>query len=150
MDDRPAEDAPGFAALLVRLGLHTSGSFARHLAPLGLEPRHAAVLLARADSEGLSQQAVGERLGLTPTRMVFLIDELEQRGLAERRRNEADRRSYGLYLTAAGRKMITEVRAARGAHHEQLGASLSPAERLALTGLLQRLATEQGLTGSPV
>ena len=40
------------------------------------------------------------------TRMVFLVDELEQRGLVERRRNPADRRSYALYLTDQGRAKL--------------------------------------------
>ncbi len=102
---RAAPDGPhgpeGFAYLLVQLGTRAARRFAERLAPLELEPRHAGLLLRLAGSEGRSQQAIGELIGLNSTRMVFLVDELEQRGLVERRRNDADRRSYALYLTDA-------------------------------------------------
>ncbi len=80
------------------------------------------------------------------TRMVFLVDELEQRGLVERRRNPADRRSYALYLTDQGRAKLREAQQASARHAGQVGASLTAAERRQLTDLLRRLADEQGIT----
>lgn len=151
--DQDAEAAPkashgpeGFAYLLVQLGTRAARRFAERLAPLELEPRHAGMLLRLAVSEGRSQQAIGELIGLNSTRMVFLVDELEQRGLVERRRNDADRRSYALYLTDAGWAKLRQVRQVAGQHQAELGSSLSPAERAELTSLLRRLAAEQGIT----
>src|SRR5215469_385428 len=135
-----------FAYLLVQLGFHVARQFSERLAPLGLEPRHAGMLFRLAANEGQSQQAIGELIGLNPTRMVFLVDELEQRGLVERRRNAADRRSYALYLTAQGRDALGQVQAAGSRHQDELGASLTRAERVQLARLLRRLATEQGIT----
>jgi DNA-binding MarR family transcriptional regulator len=150
MDERPGS-LPGaseedFAYLLVQLGSHLARQFSQRLAPLGLEPRHAGMLSRLAANQGLSQQAIGELIGLNPTRMVFLVDELEQRGLVERQRNTADRRSYALYLTAHGQDTLREIQASRKKHQDQIGASLTQAERAQLTGLLRRLATEQGIT----
>jgi DNA-binding MarR family transcriptional regulator len=150
MDERPA-DPPGtgqedFAYLLVQLGFHLARQFGERLAPLGLEPRHAGMLTRLAAHEGLSQQALGELIGLNPTRMVFLVDELQQRGLVERRRNTADRRSYALYLTPQGRDMLRQIQASGSRHQDQIGASLTRAERIQLASLLRRLATEQGIT----
>ena len=149
-DARAAPDGPhgpqGFAYLLVQLGTRAARRFAERLAPLELEPRHAGLLLRLAGSEGRSQQAIGELIGLNSTRMVFLVDELEQRGLVERRRNNADRRSYALYLTHAGWARLRQVREVAAEHQAELGSSLSPAERVQLTGLLRRLAAEQGIT----
>jgi DNA-binding MarR family transcriptional regulator len=150
VDQRPA-GPPGtgeedFAYLLVQLGFHLARRFGERLAPLGLEPRHAGLLTLLAAHEGLSQQALGELTGLNPTRMVFLIDELEQRGLLERRRNTADRRSYALYLTPQGRDMLRQDTSPGNRHHDQIGASLTQAERTQLASLLRRLATEQGIT----
>lgn len=148
-DGRPARGGfghEGFAYLLVQLGTLAARRFAERLAPLGLEPRHAGMLLRLAISEGRSQQAIGELIGLNSTRMVFLVDELEQRGLVERRRNDADRRSHALYLTDAGRAMLRQVRQVATEHQAELGSSLSPDERVQLTGLLRRLAAEQGIT----
>jgi DNA-binding MarR family transcriptional regulator len=135
----------GFAYLLVQLGTHAARLFGEQLAPLGLEPRHAGVLIRLAVNEGKSQQAIGELIGLNPTRMVFLVDELEQRGLVERRRNAADRRSYALYLTDSGRDVLCQVGLATSRHNESLGASLTSAERGQLTGLLRKLAVEQDI-----
>src|SRR5262245_39937571 len=150
MDEPPAKP-PGagqedFAYLLVQLGLHLSRQFGARLAPLGLGPRPAGMLTRLAAHEGLSQQALGGLTGLNPTRMVFLVDELEQRGLVERRRNTADRRSYALYLTPQGRDALRQVQAAGDRHQDEIGSSLTQAERLQLASLLRRLATEQEIT----
>ena len=147
MTDKPAGPGPsGFAFLLVQLGTYVARQFAEQLAPLGVEPRHVGMLTRLAANEGLSQQAVGELIGLNPTQMVFLVDDLEDRGFVERRRNPADRRSYGLFLTDSGRDMLAKVQAEARAHQAALGAPLSAAEQEELTSLLRRLAAGQGLT----
>src|SRR5215472_5581029 len=104
------------------------------------------MLTRLAAHEGLSQQALGGLIGLTPTRMVFLVDELQQRGLVERRRNSADRRSYALYLTPQGRDTLRQIQDSGRRHQDQIGAWMTQAERIQLTSLLRRLATEQGIT----
>jgi DNA-binding MarR family transcriptional regulator len=136
----------GFTFLLVQLGVHVAREFAERLAPLGVEPRHVGMLTRLAASEGRPQRAIGELIGLNPTQMVFLVDELEDRGFVERRRNPADRRSYGLYLTDTGRDMLAKVRAAGLAHQAELGESLSPDEQDQLTALLRRVALQQGIS----
>jgi DNA-binding MarR family transcriptional regulator len=141
---RAGDDDFGF--LLVQLGFHVARTFKERLAPLGLEPRHFGMLTRLAANEGKSQQAIGELIGLNPTRMVFLVDELEQRGLVERRRNPADRRSYALYLTEPGRAKLGEAQQAGSGDDHQLGTSLTAAQRQQLTALLRRLAEEQGLS----
>ena len=137
----------GFAYLLVQLGFHLAGRFAEQLAPLDLEPRHFGMLTRLAANEGRSQQAIGELMGLNPTRMVFLVDELEKRGLVERRRNPADRRSHALYLTDQGRAKLREAQQVSARHAGQVGASLTGEQRAQLTALLRQLAEEQGITG---
>jgi DNA-binding MarR family transcriptional regulator len=141
-----ATEQPGFAFLLVQVGLHAARQFAQELAPLGIEPRHVGMLTRLAANEGRAQQAIGELIGLNPTQMVFLVDELEGRGLVERRRNPADRRSYALYLTPAGRDMLATVRAVQAAHADRLAAALDAGERAELTTLLRRIADDQGIS----
>ena len=136
----------GFSFLLVQLGVHAARQFAERLVPLGVEPRHVGMLTRLAANEGRPQRAIGELIGLNPTQMVFLVDELEDRGFVERRRNPADRRSYGLYLTDAGRDMLAKVQAAGLAHQAELGRSLSADEQDQLTALLRRVAREQGIS----
>ena len=137
----------GVAFLLVQLGTYVAGLFGERLKPLGLEQRHAGMLVRLAQNNGRSQQAIAELMGVNPTRMVFLTDELEKLGLVERRRNPADRRSHALYLTEAGTAMLARVREVTRAHEAAITASLSGAERDQLTALLRRLAADQGLAG---
>jgi DNA-binding MarR family transcriptional regulator len=133
------------AYLLVQLGFHVARRFSEQLAPLDLEPRQFGMLTRLAANEGRSQQAIGELVGLNPTRMVFLVDDLEQRGLVERRRNPADRRSHALYLTELGRAKLREAQQASAGPQGEIGASLTERQRGELTRLLRRLADEQGI-----
>jgi DNA-binding MarR family transcriptional regulator len=143
----PAQPASSVAFLLVQLGFHLARLFGERLEPLGLEQRQAGMLVRLAENDGRSQQAIAELMGVNPTRMVFLTDELEKLGLVERRRNPADRRSHALYLTQAGTAMLARVREVTRAHEDAITAGLSGAERDQLTALLRRLARDQGLAG---
>src|SRR3954467_2649326 len=78
--------------LLAQLGTHAHRRFAERLAGLDLHPRHFGMLSHLAASEGGSQQALSVALGLHRSAVVSLVDDLEQRGLAERRRDPVDRR----------------------------------------------------------
>jgi DNA-binding MarR family transcriptional regulator len=138
---------PGFALLLVQLGMAAARQFAERLAPLGVEPRHVGMLARLAENEGKAQQVIGELIGLNPTQMVFLVDELESRGFVERRRNPADRRSYALYLTQAGKDMLAKIQGVARVHQAQLGKALSESEQELLTDMLRRLARDQNITG---
>jgi DNA-binding MarR family transcriptional regulator len=137
----------GFPLLLVQLGFEAARQFGERLSPLGVEPRHVGMLGRLAENEGKAQQVIGELIGLNPTQMVFLVDELESRGLVERRRNPADRRSYALFLTPAGKDVLGKVSQVAEAHQAQLGKSLSESEQEQLTALLRRLARDLGITG---
>jgi DNA-binding MarR family transcriptional regulator len=145
-DSAPAED-DGIAYLLVQLGFHAARTFGERLAPLGLEPRQFGMLTQLAANEGRSQQAIGELMGLNPTRMVFLVDDLEKDGLIERRRNPADRRSYALYLTELGRAKLREARQASTGHQHEITASLTDDQRRQLAALLRAIADAQGISG---
>jgi DNA-binding MarR family transcriptional regulator len=145
MTKQDSTNRDAFGLLLVQLGFHAAGRFAERLVPLGLEPRHVGMLNRLAAHEGLSQQALGETLGITPNRMVFLVDDLEERGFAERRKNPADRRSHALYLTAKGRDALKHASVVASEHEAALGAALSPNERTQLVTLLGKVASEQGI-----
>jgi DNA-binding MarR family transcriptional regulator len=143
----PAPDpAAGLAFLLSQVGAHAAARFAERLEPLGLKPAHAGILGVIRQTDGLSQQALGEKLGAFPSRLVALLDELEGRGLVERRDSPTDRRSYALYLTEAGRAALEQIGRVGRAHQDALCAALDESERARLAGLLTRIAAQQGLT----
>src|SRR5262245_7144751 len=96
--------------LLSKLGFVARRGFHNALAAVALEPRQFGVLNLVAASEGLSQRALTDPLGIPASRVVAIVDELEERGLVERRRNPDDRRAHALYLTAKGRKTLDRAR----------------------------------------
>jgi DNA-binding MarR family transcriptional regulator len=132
--------------LLSQVGAHSAARFAERLEPLGLTPPQVGILKVIAEADGLSQQALGERLGTFPSRLVGLLDELEGRRLVERRDNPSDRRSYALYLTEAGREALVMIGRVGREHQHALCASLDESEQVQLAELLRRIAAEQGLT----
>src|SRR5688500_8712637 len=51
---------------------------------------------------GTSQAEVSKEVGLDKSAIVSIVDDLEQRGLAERRVSSSDRRRHALYATPKG------------------------------------------------
>jgi DNA-binding MarR family transcriptional regulator len=136
----------GNSFLLAQIGAHAAAGFARRIADLGLTPAQAGLLRLIAWQPGQSQQQLARQLRTPPSRLVLLVDHLEERGLIERRRNPDDRRHHALYLTEAGGKFIqAELGPVGAAHEEDICAALTTAEREQLGGLLRRIAEQQGL-----
>ena len=131
--------------LLVQLGTHAHRRFAERLARLDLHPRHFGMLSHLAASEGQSQQALSIALGIHRSAVVALVDDLEHRGLAERRRDPVDRRAYTLYLTPPGRDVLADLERIAEEHEAELLTALDTSERSQLISLLQRVAESQGL-----
>lgn len=143
----PPERRPGGAAfLLAQLGAHAARSFGERLAKIGLTPPDAGVLRKIASDAGVGQQALAEHLGLMPSRMVGLVDELENKEIVERRRSTEDRRNYELYLTSKGRRVLSEIGRIATEHEEDLCSALNGDERTQLRDLCRRIAEQQGLT----
>jgi DNA-binding MarR family transcriptional regulator len=81
-----------------------------------------------------------------PSRVVAYVDELEDRGYVERRRNPDDRRLHALHLTASGKKVITKIGELGRQHDRLLTAGLDTQQRDILHQLLATIAEHQGLT----
>jgi DNA-binding MarR family transcriptional regulator len=132
--------------MLSQLGHRSASVFADLIASIELTPPHAGILRAIATEPGRSQQALSGQLGLLPSRVVAYVDELEDRGYVERRRNPDDRRLHALYLTASGKKVMSKI-GELGRQHERLMTSgLDTEQRDSLRQLLTTIAERQGLT----
>jgi DNA-binding MarR family transcriptional regulator len=116
------------------------------LQELELVPAHAGALRAIAGNAGISQQALASLLGMVPSRLVSLLDDLERRGLVERRDHPNDRRIYAIHLTDVGSRAMAEIGRVARAHDDAVCASLSDKERELLRSLLVRIADDQKLT----
>ncbi len=130
--------------LLSQLGFHVAQTFAARLAPLGIAPNHFGLLMHLERGEGQSQQQLADAVGIHRKVMVGLLDDLEQRGMVERRRHPGDRRAHALYLTDAARTLLPRARGVADQHEQELLAALDEGERAQLTSVLQRLAEHTG------
>jgi DNA-binding MarR family transcriptional regulator len=146
-DTRPGGGGPldSLGFLLSQLGFIAAKRFQAVLEPLGIDPRSFLLLRFILREEGQSQQALGETLRIPPSRMVAVVDGLEERGLVERRPNPSDRRARALYVTAEGRRLLGEAVKIAMEHEARVGASLTPDERRQVIALLQKLAAEMNL-----
>jgi DNA-binding MarR family transcriptional regulator len=140
-DDTPPEplaSAPGF--LLSWNGQRMAAKFAAALGPLGLRPPHFGVMQLIDADPGLAQQQLVQRSMIDPSSMVAVIDELEEMGLAERRRHPDDRRKHAVYLTAKGRRTLQRAREAAVNLARDVFAPLDAKELETLRQLLRKLA----------
>ena len=126
--------------MLSSLGFAVSRNFHQVLEPLELEPGEFALLRAVSASDGESQNALAERLHISPSWMVAIVDELERRELLERRPHARDRRVRNLHLTAAGKKLLRQAERRAEELDRQVTDPLSETELQQLLELLQRIA----------
>jgi DNA-binding MarR family transcriptional regulator len=106
----------------------------------GLSPGRVGLLIYIDANPGVTQSRLAEAAERDRSTMVGVFDQLEARGLIERRRG-TDRRTNGLWLTRAGRTLL--ARALRGIdrHERRIAARLSGAERRQLLELLGRISS---------
>jgi DNA-binding MarR family transcriptional regulator len=135
----PAALAASTGYVLSKAAQRAVETFEAALRPLGIRSRHYGVLTLLVEDGPLSQQVLGERLRVDRTTMVAVVDDLERLGLAERRRDPADRRAYAIHPKPAGEETLTRARTLLAEAEEAIFAPLSAAERRQLRDLLVRL-----------
>ena len=115
------------------------------LAEHGLRVRQYSVLSLAADAPGgISQRDLAAVLGLDPSQVVLLVDELTAAGLVERKPSPTDRRARLVVATTQGRQVLRPaMRGADARVRDQLEV-LTPDEQAVLTGLLARIVASAG------
>lgn len=129
---------PGF--LLVRARNIVQAAVAQRLGDLDLRVRQYAVLTLACSGEAPTQRELAQFLQLDPGQIVSLIDPLEEQGLVQRVVDENDRRNKLIVATPAGRALQRKAKALCEEANDESLAALSRAERMALQGLLFRVA----------
>jgi DNA-binding MarR family transcriptional regulator len=104
----------------------------------GLRPRHVVALHLLHERGPLPQHGLGEALCLDPSNVVGLLNELEERGLVERRRDRADRRRHTVSLSAAGSAELARAYTRLALAEDEMFSALSGDERATLHELLVR------------
>lgn len=128
---------------LRRAQLAVFQDFIESFSRMKLRPAEFSVLAVIARAPGLKQSEIAAQLGIKRANFVSLMDGLERRGLAERRKAEGDKRSHSLHLTTEGARFVEEMISVWAAHEQNFVDKLGgEAERDRLIALLDRIVAE--------
>ena len=136
----PEELVASVPFLLKRLGFAAKDKALGAYERTGLNPYHHAVLALLDEGSRETQGAIADALGYDRGQLVGLLDELEERGHVERRRDPADRRRHIVRLTPDGKRALAALRKLARELESEFLASLDQDERAQLHALLLRLA----------
>lgn len=138
IDTAPLSDDIGF--LLTRAGTSMTQAATTALAPFDLRVRSYSVLaLACEGEDGIGQRRIAEKLGLDPSQIVALVDDLEDRGLISRTVDPDDRRHKRISATTEGRTLCADAQHALGAVQAKILNSLDDNAVRRLRRVLQSL-----------
>src|SRR5256885_9728629 len=129
---------------MIKLGRITMHRFTQALEPFGVRPRHVAALIELRDRGEVTQQSLCGRLHLDPTNLVTILNELEERGYATRRRDPEDRRRHLVEVSKRGLAVIEKVSEVMDAVEDDLLDGFEPAEREQLEALLTSIWERSG------
>jgi DNA-binding MarR family transcriptional regulator len=126
--------------LLKRLGFFAKDRGMAAYENSGLNPYHHAILVVLDQGALETQGAIADRLGYDRGQLVGMLDELEEQGLVERRRDPDDRRRHIVQMTPAGKKALGKLRTIAVQLEDELLTPLDESQRAELHGLLLQLA----------
>ncbi|MEU4620961.1 MarR family transcriptional regulator [Actinoplanes sp. NPDC023801] len=133
----PVEEtlAESFWAVTRRLRLHTRNA----LQPWHVSPSQSRALGVLSRHGEMRLSAVAEHLRIAPRSATEVIDDLQERGLVERRPDPSDRRATLVALTGQGITTAHAIDEARAAEAERLFTVLNAADRAELARILRQL-----------
>ncbi len=114
---------------------------------IGMKLKQLITLELLVKNEGCLQQELGATLMVDPNNCVLLLNDLDDRGYVERRRDPQDRRRHIVVITDAGQKALAKAEAKLEALEGEVLVNLEPAEREQLRDLLAKAM--EGLDGGP-
>jgi DNA-binding MarR family transcriptional regulator len=124
--------------LFFRLWRASHERTAEALETVGMTPPLFALLNVLGARTGAIQQELGQTMGIDPSTMVSLIDQLESAGLAKRRTHPKDRRAREVSITPKGRRALEQARGLAARVEDDVLRGLNAAERGQLLRLLRR------------
>lgn len=139
--DVPEPLRESIAFLVTRIHNRMHREFMVALEPLRIEPRDFGTLVALCATGPVSQAELARHMGVSGASMVQIVDDLEHRGLLERRRLVSDRRTQVLHALPEVPEVLAEAARLADGVTEPLFDALSPARTKRLLVLMQRLAT---------
>jgi DNA-binding MarR family transcriptional regulator len=142
---KPALQFPPTAGmLLAKIGRVVERWFSDALKPSELTPKHVGVLL-QVRAQPTSQQALCESIGVDASKLVGVLNDLEDEGMIVRRRDPADRRRHIVEVSKEGRALVAAGEGAISEVEERLFTALDEDERVQLRRLLAKVADSTGI-----
>jgi DNA-binding MarR family transcriptional regulator len=141
---QPAHWAPTAGMLLLKIGKAAERRFAEALKPTGLTPRHLGVLF-EVQACPTSQQDLIETVGVDPSKLVGLLNDLEADGLIVRRRDPNDRRRHIVEVSAKGSARLEDAKETAAAVEAELLVGLDEGQVEQLLVLLAQVADSSGI-----
>lgn len=139
------DSRPPLGYLVTKVGQSSAAAFAEAIAQLGIRPKHYGLLVAIDAAGPQPQQRLAEALGLVPSAIVAMVDDLERLGAVERTRQALDRRQVVVALTDTGAALLERATAAGVESDAVVFAALNAPEREALGAALHAVAADRGL-----
>ncbi|WP_101948833.1 MarR family winged helix-turn-helix transcriptional regulator [Mycobacterium sp. 3519A] len=136
----PRRKRPDLAAMLAPLVRDMMAAELPVLAENGLSMWGYSVLVALDRSSIRTQAALAEAIGADKTRIIAVLDELQEKGLIERVPDPDDRRVRLLAITEAGRRVKNRTQTAIQRGEERWLGTLSPSDRTTFLRVLQELS----------
>jgi DNA-binding MarR family transcriptional regulator len=136
----PRELVRSTGFLLKRLGWALKDRTVDAFEAAGESPYHHAVLAVLDESPRETQATIADALGYDRSWLVGLLDELEEKGMIERKRDPADRRRHLVSLQLAGKKKLAELRTLAKRVEDEFLAPLDSERRDTLHALLLEIA----------
>jgi DNA-binding MarR family transcriptional regulator len=124
--------------LFFRLWRASHTRIAEALESIGLTPALFGILNFLGARDAAIQQEIAAAMGIDPSTLVSLIDELEGAGLAKRRPHPTDRRARVVAITPKGRRRLDQARGMASAVEGEVLQGLTDTERRQLLTLLRR------------
>jgi DNA-binding MarR family transcriptional regulator len=137
----PKELVKSTIFLLKRLGDAVRERAVPEFVAAGCDPYHNAVLALLTEGARDTQGEIADALGYDRSHLVGILDELEESGLVERKRDPQDRRRHVVTMTAAGKEAMKHRRSVMKRIEKDFLAPLDDEERQQLHDLLLKLAS---------
>jgi len=138
----PEELASSTTFLLKRLGFAAKEQAMEEYEQTGLHPYHHAVLAVLDEGSRETQGAIADALNYDRGQLVGLLDDLEERGLIERRRDTVDRRRQSVHMTPDGKRTLAKLRTLSRKLEDDFLSNLDETQRGELHALLRLLAQQ--------
>jgi len=128
--------------LMARLGMAFKAKALAKIDEEGFEAHHYSLLAILGEGSRETQATIADVLSLDPSRLVALLDTLEERGLVARQRDPHDRRRHVVSITADGQRQLERLRSIAREVEDEFMAPFDTEERAKFHEMLMRLACE--------